>query len=359
MAATAWRSDRPLDRQLREDCSAFDFYQLVRLLSAGAEQLDSGSAQGQPWRQDTLPRFVSHSSWAFPTSEVVTVAAAKKTSGWVVKTPNYCIAGYLGPLPEAYTEWMYERSAAGDGAMEAFLNLFNEGLNQLRYKIKARARLSLNNAVPEQTELAVYLGAIQGRWDMPRDQSSPLDLRTQLALSGLRADCRSSAAVIESILAGYLKTTVEVAQLAGGWHALEPNDQGSLGVRNSRLGDDAVLGRRVWHQEGGIEVHVGPVDIGDVRAWIPGGARHKAFVYLLRYLVDGQVDCLISIKVNADTVPLARLAGATRDEESPGLRLSYTAWLKTPAEISADGQAPSEPVLPNATFMVRGFAANN
>ncbi len=350
MAANAWRSERALALQLREDCSGFDFYQLIRLLAASAapngdDQTDFGQRPSGP-----LPHFVAHSSWAFPTTEVAAVVESPR--GWVVSTPNYCVAGYLGPLPEAYTEWMVERSADGDGAMEAFLNLFNDAINRLRYRIKARARLSLNSDRPERTELAAYLGAVQG---LSGSEQLPFDRRSLLALAGLKVNRRESAAVIESLLTAYLSAQVNIQQLQGDWRPLEHDDLGRLGRRNTQLGKNAVLGSRVWSQDAGITLNIKNAPFHDLCNWVPGGSGHQALNYLLRYLMDGQFDCQVLIYVDPDTVPAARLQTEQQDKASPGLRLSYTAWLKS--ERATQDELAGSISLPPAFFRVRGFAA--
>lgn len=341
MASVGRRPARALSQRLRTEYAAFDYYQLIRALLRGAAEPGMGEEA-----LDKAIRFRADLSSSFPGREVSGVD--EKTPGRVtLTTPNYCVAGYLGPLPDAYTEWLQRRAAGGDRAMADFLDLFNHRANVLRYRIKARSRLSLRNEVPEQTPLAGYLAAVMGLGDDSLMARLPLPRRALLALAGMLADRRRSASVIRRVLSIYLGAPVEVLQLRGGWQAIMPPIRSHLGTANSRLGSEAVLGSRVWDQQARIELVIGPLGYARFCALLPGGAEHQRFVALLRYLTDRQVDCLVRLKLVPAQTPQPLLHGGAER----GMRLGYSAWLADrDGAVNGNGEGRRE-----ALFLIAGM----
>ncbi|HKQ30697.1 MAG TPA: type VI secretion system baseplate subunit TssG [Burkholderiales bacterium] len=304
MAAVGWHADRPLAAQLRSDWTRFDFYQLVRLLS-----------------RERAVRFRADLGLVFPAHEVTGVDGDDTERALRVTTPEYGVGGYLGPLPESFTEWAQELRARGDRAMADFLDLFSDRLNRLRFSLKARTNTALNDRKPEDTPQAERLGAIAGVLDPGLAAQLPLSRRALLGIAGLIANRRRTVATIEQVLARFLATRVEVMPLRGAWQTIPESDHTRLGRRNSRLGRDTVLGRRVWDQSARIDVHIGPLPYASFLALLPGGRLHGTLAALLRFLSDRQVDSRVLLQLDGDPPP------ATLRETSDAATLAQTAWL--------------------------------
>lgn len=332
MAAPGRRSDRPLSAQLRSDPAGFDFYQLVRLLRR------EGAGRGGPPPLGRAVRFRSDLSLVFPAHEVTGVAD-RGDRPVVVTTPDYGVAGYLGPLPESFTELAQTRRADGDGVMADFLDIFSHRINALRYEIKARAHAVLDEEPPERTAQAERLAAIIGLLEPDLASQLPLPKRALLGLAGLLANRRRSAVAVEQVLRAYLGAKVNIVQFQGAWQRLAARDQTQLAKQNSRLGRDAVLGRRTWDQSARIEVQIGPLPLARFRELLPGGARHAALVAMLRFLTDRTVDCRVRLQLDGDP-PAGQLTS-----EANGIRLAQIAWLPR--------MHWGEP--PAAAFLVRAY----
>lgn len=320
MAAPGWRSDRPLSAQLRSDYARFDFHQLVRLL------LRERAGAGGPSALERHVRFRGDLSLVFPAHEVTAVEETSGAGRVSVKTPNYGIAGYLGPLPESFAEWAHQRRAEGDGAMADFLDLFTDRVNALRFRLKARLHPVLDHAPPEDSPQAERLAALIGLAEPGLAHQVPLPKRGLLGVAGLLANRRRTVAAMERVLARYFATSVTISQFHGAWRPMPEEDQTRLGRRNGRLGKDALLGRRAWDQAARIEVRLGPLPYSTFRALLPGGARHATLAGLLRFLTDRQVDCRVVLLLDGEPPT----ATATRDADA-GVRLAHTAWLPRPA----------------------------
>lgn len=321
MAALSRQSDRPLGAQLRDDCTRFDFYQLVRLLM----REHVSAEQPRPMLERAV-RFRGDLSLAFPASEITDVKDGPSGAPTTVTTPNYGVAGYLGPLPEAFSEWVQQRESDGQSAIADFLDLFTQRLNALRFRVKARVHPVLDNQDPERSSYAGPLAAIAGFAPLGLAVQLPLRRRALLGIAGLLGNRRRTLPVIEQVLQRYLAADVRVTPFRGAWQRIPQNAQLRLGKTNSRLGRDAVLGEKAWDQSAGIDVHIGPVAYARFRALLPGGAEHAALAALLRFLTDRQVDNHVHLRVDEATVPPSTLASR------PGLQLSQSAWLTSTKE---------------------------
>lgn len=350
MAAHGWRSGRPLSQQVRREFAGFNFFQLVRLL---LRERDKEFAPGS--RIDDVVRFRADLSSAFPGHEVTRLIDRGKRSPVTVTTPNYVVAGYLGPLPEPFSDWLQNRARDGDRVMADFLDLFNHRFNALRYQIKTHRQLGLDSRAPEETLHAGYLAALMGMAAPGLAEQLPLPRRAWLGIAGLLANCRNSAPVVTAVLSAYLGAKAGMRQLCGAWRDIEKPDQTRLGVSSSRLGRESVLGARVWDEHARVEVTVGPIDYSRFCMLLPGERAHAGFVALLRFLLDRRFDCQVRFLVKEATLPAPTLTARPDQGAQPGrpgywgLRLGFSAWLAGRATPEAWGGTR------DAAYLVRAF----
>lgn len=339
-----------------------NFYQAVRLLLA--------RPGGRAWQLKNRVRFSAELSHAFPGREISAVAedgvtapgpgAPEETPRYRISTPNYCVAGGLGPLPPAYTEWLRDQVRAGNRASVHFLDLFNHRLNLTRYQLKESCTPGLNNRAPEDALLGRRLAALCGLGetaeaapagrrpglpDAPAatpSEGRPVPLRSLLGIAGLLTDCRRNASGLTRVLARYLGAPVELTPFVGAWRPIEDADRMTLGRRNHGLGQGAVLGTRVWDQQARVRLTVGPIDYSLFRRLLPPrpGQRpdvlHLGLVELVSVLLNRRHDCEVRLEVRPETVgesvltarPTAGAADAGRNEA--GLQLGESAWLGSP-----------------------------
>lgn len=322
MEAHGWRSGQPLNRLVRQNYAHFDFFQLVRLL---LRERGADDARGLASGGDV--RFRADLSAAFPGNEVTGLDDHGESAPFTVTTPNYGVAGYLGPLPEPFTEWVREQLRSGDRAMADFLDLFNHRINALRYQLKARNRLGLNNGNPEDTPHAGYLAALMGMDAPGLAEQLPLPRRAWLGIAGLLANNRRSAPVIVSVLSAYLGAKVDLRPLCGAWRDMDSSDRTHLGAARTRLGTEAVLGARVWDRQSRIELTIGPLEYSRYCQLLPGERAHDGFVALLRFLVDRQFDCQVRLLLDTGARPEPTLAARPGSAADRSMRLAQTAWL--------------------------------
>jgi type VI secretion system ImpH/TssG family protein len=416
MALTRWRDTATVEELLFGEPERIDVFQLVRLLRvrdssspAAALKLKqrlmwrlmsgeadtrsfAGFSQRLRFRADLSPAFpgcevtacVSLDSTVTPVTSATQPAASVKAGVVEIRTPNYCIASELGPLPEPFVDWVRDRLRDDDQTFAAFLDVFNHRVNILRHQLKASQDVALDYALPQDTLQADFLASIAGIGSRDAEAQIALPRRAWLGMTATLADPRRSAAAALTALRQYLGVpATQLVPLVGGWRPLSAQQWPNLG-RQAKLGDDAVLGTQVWNEMAGVRLHVPDVDYGRLCGLLPppwtapsiatdpsspaqsGGAAldgYLGLVHMVRLLFDRRVDCTIELTTRAAQLPQSMLTAAPSlyDTEPSsgqptgvryeGLRLGQTAWLASSSEHDADAL---HGVMRQVSFMIAG-----
>lgn len=290
MATHGWRTGRTLEEQLLDEGSAFNYFQLLRLLDMANEDNQSPiglDKKTQPGVQDqsSEKEQVSGLPWriqadldaAFPATEIRGIELQKiknnldvEKNSVIAKTSNYCIAGHMGPLPENYTDWIREQQRYGPSAMADFFDMFNHRINLLRYQVKKDSCLPLDNQPPEKGLLAPGISAAMGMLGKELFEQLPLSKRSIMSMSGLLAGRRISGRVIQRVIAKCFGIKTRVTDVVGAWRDTASDQIWKLGQTGvSNLGELCVLGQKNMDMQGRIRLEVGPLDIKKYLALLP------------------------------------------------------------------------------------------
>lgn len=396
----------------------FDVFQLVRLLRLRegpppaahlvrslCRQLMSGHADTRSLRRGARRvLFRADLSPQFPGVEVTgcryadEAAPDARDEGAVprpveIRTPNYCVASELGPLPEPFLEWVRDRLREDDSTFAAFLDIFNHRINVLRHQLKASQDVALDPAAPQDTLQAGVLACLAGMASQDAEEQIVLPRRAWLGMTAILADPRRSIASAQIALRQYLGVpAAHLESLVGDWRPLLREQWMYLGQPSATLGRDAVLGTQVWDEMAGVRLCVPDVDYGRLCALLPPPWRPPAedqdgpsdvageacecddatdspppaapldgylgLAQMVRLLFDRRIDCTVELTTSAAQLPPSVLtAQPGSDETAPpmpsgvhyaGLRLGQTAWL-------ASGLAQAEAGEPRrVVFQIAG-----
>lgn len=346
MATDGGQSSAALNRVIARQFGRFNVFQLVSLLQRRA----GGEERAATWPLGARVRFQADLRASFPAHEITGLGRArampdfrdevrreqKMPTRLELRTPNYCLASELGPLPEPFLEWVRDQERLGGHAMAAFLDVFNQRVHVLRHELKQRSLRALDPALPEDTRYAGHLAALMGMALPALQRQMPLPKRAWLGIAGLLINHRRSAAVVEQVLTAYLGVTSSLQVLVGRWRDIEPGDCIALGHAQHALGRLSLLGRRTWDARAGVRLHVARLRYDAVCDLLPlrpahhGEAlpslAHRGLVAMVRLLLDRRFDCDVLIEIDPDSVPPPRLQFPWR-AGGLGLRLGQTAWL--------------------------------
>lgn len=342
MAALGWGKNHSVGDWLYEEPYGFDFFQAVRLLelaSPGSSPVGEGA---EPAREAV--RFRSGVGLDFPASDVSEVRPPEAPAAPARMTVNFMgLAGATGPLNMPSTELIIERAWHGDEAPRDFLDIFNHRLVSLLYRTRKLHRVALDNAAPGQDQVASYLYSVAGLgMDSMRGRMQVKD-RALLFYAGLLGQQPRSMAGLEALLSHYFGVRAEGHPFKGRWRALEESQWTRIGEsgQNMTLGADAVVGTRVWDEDGAFEIELGPLTREQFEDFLPTGWAFRPLCDLVRFYVGDELDFSFRLRLAAREVPSARLPERDAAREG-GVRLGWSAWL-TPPETEEDSQVVVSP----------------
>lgn len=334
MATHGWGTDRSVADTLITEGHRFNFYQAVRLLEMMAPER---SPVGEGVEADAeAVRFRSDVRLDFPAGDVTRVRPPGPDGAPADMTVNVMgLAGALGPLPAAYTELILERVWKKDTALRDFLDIFNHRLVSLLYRVRKTYRLGFDFASPQRGHIARYLFSLMGMGTGSLQARMGVEDRSLLHYTALLAHRPRSMAGLTYLLADHFGVPVRGVPFRGQWRTIAADQITRLGAggQNRRLGVNAVLGGRVWDQQGKFEVHLGPMAADTLMDFIPTGSAFAPLCELVRFYSGSELDFDIVLQVSPDDPP-ARALDARR-----GPRLGWSAWLGGPRH-----RMPHQPV---------------
>lgn len=326
-----WRESRSVAEGLFEEGHRFAFVQAVRLLEELYDERTPPAEGVDPQRE--VVRFRHAVRMDFPPTDVEEVKPASKGEPAEMVVNVLGLAGVLGPLPPAVSELIVERSFRKDTALRDFLDIFNHRLVSLLYRARKKYRPAVDPKSPDGGRVArvlyAFLGLatphLQGRMEM-RD-------RALLPYAGLVVDRYRSTAGLTRLLEDYFGVGVEIVQFTGRWDAIEENDQTRIGAasgENHVLGQSAILGRKLWCDDAGFEVQLGPLTFAQFVAFLSNGAAFRALVAAVRFYVREELAFTFRLTLAAREVPGMRLGS--------GPLLGWTSWLRRTRSTVNDSQ---------------------
>ncbi len=324
MAAHGWGTDRPLDKVLFEEGHRFDFYQAVRLLEMLHPDTIPVGEGSEPEKEAV--RFKSRVALAFPATDVSELIPLSRSGGPAEMTVNFMgLAGCTGPLPMPYTELILERVWNKDATLRDFLDIFNHRLVSLLYRVRKAHRLGFAITSPDKSNFATYLFCLIGLGTKGLLGRMRVKDRSLLFYATFLTQQPHSMIALERLLSHYFKATIKGVPLCGQWRHLEEDQITYIGSsgQNRMLGHSAVLGTRIWDQQGKFQIRVGPLALREFLDFLPIGTGFIPLCELIRFYVGDELEFEIRLHLKDEEIPESRLG------VPGGPRLGWTSWLKT------------------------------
>ncbi|MEW5925889.1 MAG: type VI secretion system baseplate subunit TssG [Gemmatimonadota bacterium] len=319
---------RRVEDALRGDATSFGFFQAVRAL----ERLLPGRAPVGRFADpaDEVVRFSVDPAISFPASEILSLELPGGEGEAARMSVRFLgLTGPQGVLPHHYSLLVAEerRQARKEGALGAFLDLFQHRALSLFYRAWEKNRVAVAHEKGEEDRLGEHLLDLVGA-GLPRARArTPVPEAVLAAYAGLLAQQPRGAVALEQLLEDFFGVPAEVEQFVGGWYALPLRDQCALGDEacdSTRLGMGAVAGDEVWDQQTRLRVRLGPLPRARFDDFLPTGGAHVRLRELLRFYCHDQFELELQLVLARDDVP-ACVLGADGDAQP----LGWATWMRS------------------------------
>ncbi|AGI22655.1 hypothetical protein H681_03865 [Pseudomonas sp. ATCC 13867] len=310
----------PALSRLRRDIREYSLFQAVQLV---IERLrEAGAAEDEEALYDRL-EFQANPSLGFPGSDIHSVQFFEE-NGVLRARLRINLIGLFGsgsPLPAFYGEQALGDSEDGNPTRD-FLDLFHHRLQRLllpvwqKYRYHARFRSGAIDALSERLFALIGLGGAQLR------QAEELNWKRLLPYLGLLSLRAHSAALIEAVLRYYFKhADLFIEQCLERQVEILEEQRNRLGLANSRLGEDLVLGEQVRDRSGKFRVHIRELDWERFHEFLPIGTGYQPLCALVRFTLRDPLDYDLRLELRHDAIRELRIGA-----DNP-CRLGWTSWL--------------------------------
>jgi type VI secretion system protein ImpH len=346
----------------------FEFFAALRVL---AKMDDQGYRAGDDTRSvlDKL-KFRALQSLTFPPSEIWDIKRPATGDRLAEITVAFLgVTGPLGALPRPYTDLVMQRVRKGDHALRDFLDLFNQRLLTIFARAGEKFRFYLTYELAAARERWRRAAGRQKLRAFLLDERPKIDLCSQVLLdvggmgtpllrykdsvrelpaprldvadatlrffSGHLAQTHRTAVALERILSEYFRLAARIIPFIGQWLQLPLEYQTCLKRRNlavlssshecdPRLGQNTVVGSRIWEVQGKFRVRLGPLKFDQFQHFLPVGSKHKPLAHLVRLYVGATFDFDIQPVLEGPEVPWCKLG----EVGSRAPRLGWNTWIR-------------------------------
>jgi type VI secretion system protein ImpH len=310
-------------RRLAEEPHKFGFFQAVRLLENAHPGLPRIGTSLR-LRDDPI-RFAQSPSLSFAPSALARFVPAVGDVPPTLHQRFFGLFGANGPLPLHLTEYARERSrrTPSDRALVRFLDMFHHRMLSLLYRAWAEASPAVSMDRPDNDPFSRWVASVAGYGQptlMGRD-SVPDGAR--LAASGILGRAVHGAEGLERILNDFFRVPVRVHQWQPHWMRLPDDALSRIGLRNAPvgLGQNTVIGARVWDCQTRFRVEIGPLTLEQYKRFLPGGeSMRRLHDWVLNY-IGYELSCEMHLVLKKEEVPAVRLGAAGA--------LGWTSWIGT------------------------------
>jgi len=338
-----------------EGICSFDFFQAIRMLIlAGKKDRILVGKDGPPQRE--IARFVAHLSLAFPASSIQLLTPSPEGQPPKMTINFMGMTGPSGVLPRHYTErLMLDAKGPEKGALQDWLDLFNHRFVSLFYRAwekyhffipyeRGQAAGREPDAFSRSLFSMIGLGsrshrqrfrvcaseaeaALEPGFEQTREKElGKLDDFALLRFSGLFSHRPRCAVSLETFLEVYLQLPIKVFQFQGQWLHLNQDSQTATGSVNNRLGQDTLVGDRVWDVQSKVRIRLGPLTYNQFLDFLPDPApvKKRKRIFLLaqlsRYYLGSEMDVEFQLVLKKEEVPAA--------QTGPHIRLGWNTWSR-------------------------------
>ncbi len=248
-------------------------------------------------------------------------------------TPTFMgLLGVTGVLPTHYTELLAQREHFHrDGAARAFLDIFQHRAVALFYQGWRKHRLPLHYESDGEHRYLPLILAVAGLGQTPlrnrlRPQDGGVSDHAIAFYAGALHKRSLSAPALQRVVEMYFGVQVRLEQFVGRWFYLPPSQHSLVGLGHATLGQDALLGERIWQRDLRMKLDIGPMTREKFQRFLPGSSAALALRELLELMTGTALEYEVRLHLRADEVR----GSALRENDGP--QLGWDSFLVTRAQ---------------------------
>jgi type VI secretion system protein ImpH len=316
----AERDPQAVLRDIAEAPGNYDLFAALRAIECAFRDLPRLGEAKRP--RDEPVRIGQTAALAFPASAIDALEPATDKHPPRLMQRVLGLFGPNGALPLHLTEFALERRLhAGDPTFTRFADVFHHRILSLFYRAWANNQPAVSLDRPENDHFGSYIGALCGLGQPTlRDRDSVSDF-VKLAHAGIFGRQVKCAEGLQIVLANHFQVPVRLEQWLGRWLPIPESERTRLGRKKgfASLGEDAVIGEKVWDCQSKFRIILGPLSFADYQRFLPNGTSHPRLADLVRLYIGMELDWDIQLVLKKEEVPLSWLGNS--------VFLGWTSWL--------------------------------
>lgn len=373
MASPRGRKSPDLIDRLVTQPNNFSFVQAIRLLErlALGQQSDNGPKALKCIGEHHHPkreciRFNTETALVFPMSEISKLQTQSTTvhpTAWQMTVTFMGLLGPSGVLPHHYSELIIQRLKVNDHSMRDFFDMLNHRIishfyrASIKYKMLSsfeRSQLIQHKNAMEAVADKIYsspttnssaggqsqvLLALAGLGDPSQRHRLGVSDDSLIGVSGFLQQRIRSVKNLEGLIKFQFGLDATIEQFRGEWQTLQSDFQTRLSVDSSAginniLGQNAILGSKVWQAQGKFSVLLKPSSWDELIDIAPDSDRLRALENLIHLYVGIELDFDFTIRYAADQIPRAQLKRPnliSSNNQENGVRLGWNCKIAAKA----------------------------
>jgi len=312
MASKDGRQTASVKEDLLKYASLYSYFQVIRLLRRSVTLKNEQSIKIRP-----------ELSFSFPASDIADITVKQDSRGprYLVTATFLGLYGVSSPLPNFYTEDLFQESLTDKTTCRDFLDIFNQRLYELlylcwhKYQLFFQVTEEKNNLYIEKLFCLLGLGEPELRKGQHADYLIRyLGLMTQWPRSaiGLRTILRDATNEKSLDIESCVPRKVRIPK----------EQQSRVGLTCSNLGIDTIIGSEIMTLHGRFSICIGPVSAKKFQKLIPGAKAYTRICNLTRFYLTTMPEYDIKITVHCKDIKNMCLGDAWS-------RLGIDTWLFT------------------------------
>mgnify|MGYP001825662079 CR=1 FL=1 len=236
--------------------------------------------------------------------------------------------GPNGPLPLHVTEYARDRSRHHrDHSLARFADMFHHRAVSLFYAAWAQSQPAVQSDRPDEDRYAMYVGSLFGLGLPSLRNVDAMEHIAKLGFAGHLGSLPRHVSGLVSLIQGYFDVPTQVREFIAHWMTIPESDIFQLGGGglNGHLGQDTIIGERVWQRQDKFQVRLGPLSLDKYEAFLPTGKSFKALVSVVRNYVGLEYLWEVNLILKKQEKPVTCLGKAGA--------LGWTSWLKTERQL--------------------------